>query len=269
MDAQRLTATERLMAEAGIVAAVGAAIALFDWVPLGAMPLGARLVWWIGGSLAAWLVFLLLARVGKAMARLIGLASYWGYLLAVPFTTLVVAYAVAGLTGGTAAMFGAQFAGFWLLALAIGAGFFALFFAIYARAARAPEPVAQPVAMPSAPAPAPEPGPAVPGIAISSLHARLDPGFPAILALAAEDHYVRVIAAERSALVLMTLAEAAALMPEGSGAQVHRSWWVARSAVTGQQRSGRDVQLVLHGGFAAPVSRSRMAELRALGWISP
>ena len=140
------------MAEAGIVAAVGALVAVFDLVPLGALPLGARLAWWIGGSLAAWLAFVLFARVGKAMARLLGLASYWGYLLAVPFTTLAVAFAVAGLTGGTAAMFGAGFAGLWLIALGIGAGFFLLFFAIYARAGEAAEPE-------SPPAPAPEPAP--------------------------------------------------------------------------------------------------------------
>lgn len=254
------------MAEAGIVAAVGALVGVFDLVPLGALPLGARLAWWIGGSLAAWLAFVLFARVGRAMARLLGLASYWGYLLAVPFTTLAVAFAVAGLTGGTAAMFGAGFAGLWLIALGIGAGFFLLFFAIYARAGDAAEPASLPA---PAPAPMPEPAPPVPGVAASALHRRLDPGFPPILALSAEDHYVRVIAEGRSALVLMTLTEAAALMPEGAGAQVHRSWWVARSAVTGQQRAGRDVRLVLQGGLAAPVSRSRIADLRDAGWISP
>lgn len=262
MDALRLSAPERLMAEAGIVAAVGALVAAFDLVPLGALPLGARLAWWIGGSVAAWLAFVLFARVGKAMARLLGLAPDWGYLLAVPFTTLAVAFAVAGLTGGTAAMFGAGFAELWLIVLGIGAGFFLLFFAIYARAGEAAEPE-------SPPAPAPAPAPPVPGVAASALHRRLDPGFPPILALSAEDHYVRVIAEGRSALVLMTLAESAALMPDGTGAQVHRSWWVARSAVTGQQRAGRDVRLVLQGGLAAPVSRSRIADLRALGWISP
>lgn len=253
------TGAERLMAEAGIVAAIGVVVALIDPVNPGAMALGARLAFWIGGFLTAWLLYILFAQVGMAMARLLGLAPYWGHLLAVPFTTIAVAFVVLGVTGGTAAMFGAGFTGVWLGAMVIGAGFFALFFAIYARAYRAP--------VPERDQPEAEPAAAPPGVAASPLHARLEPGFPPILALAAEDHYVRVIAEGRSALVLMTLAEASALMPDEAGAQVHRSWWVAKSAVTGQQRSRRDVLLTLPGGVCAPVSRSRIADLKAQGWL--
>lgn len=254
------------MAEAGVVALVAVVVAVFDLLPIGDVPLGARLALWLAGFLTAWLVYLAVARVGIAVARLLGLADHWGHALAVPFVGVAVAYGVLGLVGGPRAMFGGQFGAVWVQALVVAAGFFALFFVLYARAehARLPEPV-EAVAAPDPPSPAPP----VPGVAASALHQRLDPGFPAILALAAEDHYVRVIAEGKSALVLMPLAEAAALMPEGAGAQVHRSWWVARSAVTGQRRTGRDLQLVLHGGLAAPVSRSRIGELRSLGWISP
>ena len=51
------------------------------------------------------------------------------------------------------------------------------------------------------------------------------------------------------------------------GAQVHRSWWVARDAVEGVEREGRSVRLVLPRGIAAPVARSRMAELTKAGWF--
>jgi hypothetical protein len=269
MVARRLSGAERLMAEAGVVALIAVVVAVFDLLPVGDMPLGARLALWLAGFLAAWLVYLAVARVGIAVVRLLGLADYWGHALAVPFVGIAVTYGVLGLVGGPRAMFGAQFGAIWVQALMVAAGFFALFFVLYARAetARVPEPVEAGAAgaEPDTPAAAPP----VPGVAASALHQRLDPGFPAILALAAEDHYVRVIAEGRSALVLMPLAEAAALMPEGAGAQVHRSWWVAASAVTGQRRAGRDLQLVLHGGLAAPVSRSRIADLRALGWLSP
>jgi hypothetical protein len=265
MVARRLSGAERLMAEAGVVALIAVIVAVFDLIPVGDLALGARLGLWLGGFLAAWLVYLAVARVGIAVARLLGIADYWGHALAVPFVGLAVAYGVLGLTGGTAAMLGARFAGVWVQALAVAAGFFALFFVIYARAEHRPEPLRQ-----TAPDPEPpHPAPSLPGIAASSLHDRLEPGFPPILALAAEDHYVRVIAGARSALVLMPLAEAAALMPAGSGAQVHRSWWVARSAVVGQRRAGRDLQLILTGGMTAPVSRSRIASLRDAGWISP
>ena len=266
------------MAEAGIVALIGVIVGVFDLIPLEGLALGGRLAAWIAGFLAAWAVYSLLARVGMAVARLLGLVQpWWGHVLAVPFSTMAVTWAVLGLSGGPRAMLGAGFAAVWLQALVIGAGFFGLFFVIYARAERREERAATP---PPAPRPTPpeqgEPPPqeappaaAEPGIAASALHARLERGFPPIIALAAEDHYVRVIAEGRSALVLMTLAEAAALMPEGTGAQVHRSWWVARSAVGGHLREGRDLRLILLGGSTVPVSRSRIADLKAAGWISP
>lgn len=256
------------MAEAGVVALIAVVVAVFDLIPVGTVSLGARLALWLAGFLAAWLVYLAAARVGIAVARLMGLADYWGHALAVPFVGLAVTYGVLALIGGADAMFGAQFGAVWVQALLVAAGFFALFFVLYARAEQAPVQEAAQEAAPDAPAP-PAPAPAVPGVAVSALHQRLEPGFPPILALAAEDHYVRIIADGKSALVLMPLAEAAALMPEGSGAQVHRSWWLAQSAVTGQRRAGRDLQLMLHGGMAAPVSRSRIPQLKALGWLSP
>ncbi len=275
MVARRLSGAERLMAEAGVVALIGVLVAVFDLIPVGDMALGARLALWLGGFLGAWLVYLGIARIGIAVARLLGIADYWGHALAVPFVGLAVTYGVLGLTGGRGAMFGAQFGAVWVQALVVAGGFFALFFVLYARAehARVPDPVE--AALPPTPATAEgdaplaaPPAPPVPGVAASALHQRLDPGFPPILALAAEDHYVRVMAEGRSALVLMALAEAAALMPEDAGAQVHRSWWVARSAITGQRRGGRDLQLTLHGGITAPVSRSRIADLKTLGWLT-
>ncbi|MEE4536883.1 MAG: LytTR family DNA-binding domain-containing protein, partial [Erythrobacter sp.] len=98
-------------------------------------------------------------------------------------------------------------------------------------------------------------------------HDRLPRGFPAILALQVEDHYVRAIAAERSEMVLMSLSDAIAEMAEDVGEQVHRSWWVARSAVAGHRRVGRDVRLVLINGSEAPVSRAMAPTLRAKGWF--
>lgn len=258
------------MAEAGVVALIAIPVAVFDLLPVREMALGGRLVLALGGFLAAWLVYLAVAQVGIATVRLLGFAEYWGHALAVPFVGLAVTYGVLGLSGGRAAIFGAQFAVIWVQALMVAAGFFALFFVLYARAEHVPKPaqVPEPVEAAAVPAEVPLSAPPVLGVTASALHQRLEPDFPPILALAAEDHYVRVIAEGKSALVLMPLAEAAALMPEGSGAQVHRSWWVAKSAVTGQRRAGRDLQLTLHGGLAAPVSRSRIADLRALGWIS-
>jgi DNA-binding LytR/AlgR family response regulator len=52
------------------------------------------------------------------------------------------------------------------------------------------------------------------------------------------------------------------------GAQVHRSWWVARDAVQSAAREDGKLVLLLVGGTKAPVSRSFTRVLRDDGWIS-
>ena len=82
-----------------------------------------------------------------------------------------------------------------------------------------------------------------------------------------EDHYVRAHTMLGSDLVLLRLRDALGELDGIEGAQVHRSWWVARDAVEGVERDGRSVRLVLPRGIAAPVARSRMAELTKAGWF--
>ena len=96
----------------------------------------------------------------------------------------------------------------------------------------------------------------------------LPPGFGPLLALKAEDHYLRAISAEREAMFLMRLRDAIALLPDDSGVQVHRSWWVAKDAVTGVARDGRAAMLTLSNGTEVPVARDRMAAVKAAGWTS-
>ena len=101
------------------------------------------------------------------------------------------------------------------------------------------------------------------------LNARLPAAVEApILALQAEDHYVRVHTARGSTLLLMRFADAIAELDGLPGLQVHRSWWVARAAVDGAQRSGRRAELVLTNGLSVPVSRAAMPEARAAGYLA-
>jgi len=88
-----------------------------------------------------------------------------------------------------------------------------------------------------------------------------------LLALEAEDHYVRVHTARGSALLLMRFADAIAELDGRPGLQVHRSWWVARTAVTGAVKAGRRASLVLVGGLIVPVSRAAMPQARAQGLL--
>ena len=88
-----------------------------------------------------------------------------------------------------------------------------------------------------------------------------------LIALEMEDHYVRAHTALGSELVLMRMRDAVAELDGIEGEQVHRSWWVARGAVTDVKREGRNVRLVLDNGIEAPVSRANVSILKQRGWI--
>ena len=87
-----------------------------------------------------------------------------------------------------------------------------------------------------------------------------------ILALEAEDHYVRVHTERGAHLALATLQEAIASLGALDGERVHRSWWVARAAVESVTRGQGRATLRLSGGVSAPVSRRYAKILRSSGW---
>lgn len=87
-----------------------------------------------------------------------------------------------------------------------------------------------------------------------------------LVALEMEDHYVRAHAPGRSALILMRMRDAERELEGIDGMRVHRSWWVARTAVEQLLRDGRSIKLQLRGGIEAPVARDRLPALRAAGW---
>jgi hypothetical protein len=88
-----------------------------------------------------------------------------------------------------------------------------------------------------------------------------------LLCLQMEDHYVRAHTANGSDLILTPLKDAIAELGEADGLQVHRSWWVARTAVAEPMTSGRNLCLRLSNGLEVPVSRASIAKLRAAGWL--
>lgn len=88
-----------------------------------------------------------------------------------------------------------------------------------------------------------------------------------LLALQMEDHYVRAHTPQGSALVLIPLHQAVAELDAVPGLRVHRSWWVARHAVSTVVRDGRNLRLRLSNGIEAPVARASVATVRAAGWL--
>ena len=88
-----------------------------------------------------------------------------------------------------------------------------------------------------------------------------------LLCLVMEDHYVRAHTPLGSELLLLPMRQAVAELEGVDGMQVHRSWWVARNAVTAPVEDGRNLRLRLRNGLEAPVARSSVARLREAGWI--
>ncbi len=88
-----------------------------------------------------------------------------------------------------------------------------------------------------------------------------------VLALEASEHYVQVHTYDRKYLIHHRLRDAIEDMPESLGIQVHRSWWVARSAVVHQRRERRRKLLVLANGTEVPVSDSYAARARESGLL--
>lgn len=106
--------------------------------------------------------------------------------------------------------------------------------------------------------------PPLPALLAEKLPARLrDAG---LLAVEAQDHYLKVHTDRGSDLVLMRMVDACALLEDASGARVHRSWWVAKGAVKDRRRNGSRVELLLVGGLTVPVSRKTVPLLRGPGW---
>ena len=89
-----------------------------------------------------------------------------------------------------------------------------------------------------------------------------------ILALQAEDHYVRIHTDKGSDLILMRLADATEQMGSTPGARTHRSWWVSKSAVKSIRRDNGRVALVLSNDTEVPISRGYASELHEAGWLN-
>ncbi len=87
-----------------------------------------------------------------------------------------------------------------------------------------------------------------------------------IVAIEGEDHYVRVHTSLGRHLLLMRFSDALKELKTLDGLQTHRSWWVARTAVTAVKRGNGRATLRLATGLEAPVSRRYALRLRDRGW---
>jgi hypothetical protein len=87
-----------------------------------------------------------------------------------------------------------------------------------------------------------------------------------VLAVEAEDHYVKVHTTRGAELVYYRFADALDDLRGHDGLQVHRSFWVRRGAIEHVETAGRQWELRLTGGLRVPVSRSNQGAVRLAGF---
>ncbi|GAB4234303.1 MAG: hypothetical protein Tsb0032_39840 [Kiloniellaceae bacterium] len=104
------------------------------------------------------------------------------------------------------------------------------------------------------------PAAAAPDEAGPAFFERFDPPLPGpVLAVQAQEHYVRVVTAEGAGTTLYRFGDALRELEGLSGLQVHRSFWVADDGVARIKAGKRGLKIVLRNGEQVPVS-ARHAE---------
>jgi LytTr DNA-binding domain len=236
---------------AGLAAAAAVFLAFTDAFGLDVLPLGARILYWLVlvgfGQILGALIWPLSERLLPA-ARPLLIAALNCLVLSVPCT--VVVWLATSLVLSQP-LRPERLPGFVLPVLVVAAAIAGLNTVLNRKPIETHEDVAR---APAGRAP---------------IFARFPPKLrPAALhAIEAEDHYIRLHTSAGSDLVLLRFSDALAELEGIEGAQVHRSWWVAKDAVTATARDGGKLLLVLRDGTKAPVSRSFVRALRAKGWF--
>jgi len=256
----------QLVIDLAVMTVIGVLLALLGPFGSFANPFWLRLVYWLG---LAWAGYACYRPIGALVTRhgaSLDLPewSLWllGCLIAtVPMT--VVVWLISALPPPLELPSAEAWITSYFYVLAIGAVVTMVFYLVQSKPAAGAVVVAP--AMPEAPAPAATPAPA---IGQPRLFDRLPPALGTeLLALEMEDHYLRVHTALGSDLILLRMRDAVAELDGLNGAQVHRSWWVARAAVEAVERDGRNVRLVLAKGLVAPVARNMVPVLKSGGWL--
>jgi hypothetical protein len=87
-----------------------------------------------------------------------------------------------------------------------------------------------------------------------------------LVALEAEDHYVRLHHPAGSTLILHRFSDALTEVDSRAGLQVHRGWWVASGAVVGTFMRGGKRWLKLNNDLEIPVSRTHLRRVIEQDW---
>jgi hypothetical protein len=252
---------KRVGVEIFLVLVIGLVLGLFGPFGTYAIPTAARIVSWMVFTMLGYAIFRPLIILGQWMSDALRVSQIIGVglalaIAAVPMTALM-ALLFSGFDPAKAMRWqnlGGLYFQVWLIGFLIN-GLMTLLF----RREAAPPAEAMPPVQGLPPASVAPP----PAAAFAD---RLPAGFGRVLALTSEDHYVRAFGESRDTLVLLRMRDAIAELAGIEGMQVHRSWWVARDAVSSAQRDGRALALILTNGKEVPVARDKISLLKETGW---
>ena len=89
------------------------------------------------------------------------------------------------------------------------------------------------------------------------------PNADSILSLSAQDHYVEITTNLGSELCLMRLEDAILEVAPEKGFKIHRSHWVAQSAIKNLMKQGTTTKVILIDGRKLSVSQARLSDFKA------
>lgn len=89
----------------------------------------------------------------------------------------------------------------------------------------------------------------------------------ALIAVEAEDHYLRVHTDAGDELITARFGDALAELAAADGFRTHRSWWVAADAIDQVKWLRGRGEATLKCGLTVPISRSNAGPLKAAGWF--
>lgn len=81
----------------------------------------------------------------------------------------------------------------------------------------------------------------------------------------AQEHYVKLVSAEETRMVLYRFSDVLRELPETLGMQVHRSHWIAKDAIKDVYKKGGNTRIVTRDGSEIPVSRRYVSHVS--GWL--
>ena len=250
----------RIAIELFVLAAVGTLLGLLGPFGSDRLPAPGRLFFWVGFILAGYLIFRPVSAVARWLTEETRVPPWLALLLVAVVASLplatIIAFALAGLTGGGDFWSGNRFPLLYGQVALVGVGIHLLMRLVFGAA---PAPVGSPPETEGAAAGAPPPG----GEGESPFLKRLPPALGRdLLCLQMQDHYVQAQTALGTALILMRFRDAVEELGD-SGVQVHRSFWAAFAAMEALDRDGRSAFLRLRGGGTIPVSRAWLPAVRA------